>query len=240
MEARDAEAVNGRLLSLGLNPVKVKKKPLDIMTLIPQLGSGVTGKDILIFTRQFATMIDAGLPLVQCLDILGVADGQPRLQEGGLRRSRRRSRPARPSPTRSRITRRSSTSSTSSSAPRARSAASSTPSSTGSRPTGEEREAEAQGEGRDDLPDHRARRRDRRHRACSSSRSPRRSRRCSRTSGSALPGPTQVVVDISDWLQHYFIHLTLGIVARSSPSSSSLPEPEGPQDLRQGACSRRR
>jgi type IV pilus assembly protein PilC len=31
----------------------------------------VAGKDLLIFTKQFATMIDAGLPLVQCLDILG-------------------------------------------------------------------------------------------------------------------------------------------------------------------------
>lgn len=69
MEASDAEAVNARLKSLGLNPVKVKKKPLEIN--IPGLGGGVTGKDILIFTRQFATMIDAGLPLVQCLDILG-------------------------------------------------------------------------------------------------------------------------------------------------------------------------
>jgi type IV pilus assembly protein PilC len=69
MEAMDAEAVNARLKSLGLNPVKVKKKPLEIN--IPGLGGGVTGKDILIFTRQFATMIDAGLPLVQCLDILG-------------------------------------------------------------------------------------------------------------------------------------------------------------------------
>ncbi|HBI24913.1 MAG TPA: pilus assembly protein PilC [Nitrospiraceae bacterium] len=34
------------------------------------LGSGVTDKDIVVFTRQFATMIDAGLPLIQCLDIL--------------------------------------------------------------------------------------------------------------------------------------------------------------------------
>jgi type IV pilus assembly protein PilC len=33
-------------------------------------GSGVKDKDIVIFTRQFATMIDAGLPLVQALDIL--------------------------------------------------------------------------------------------------------------------------------------------------------------------------
>jgi type IV pilus assembly protein PilC len=69
MEASDAEAVNARLKSLGLSPVKVKKKPLEIN--LPGLGGGVTGKDILIFTRQFATMIDAGLPLVQCLDILG-------------------------------------------------------------------------------------------------------------------------------------------------------------------------
>ncbi|MBI3811176.1 MAG: type II secretion system F family protein [Nitrospirae bacterium] len=33
-------------------------------------GEGVTDKDIVVFTRQFATMIDAGLPLVQCLEIL--------------------------------------------------------------------------------------------------------------------------------------------------------------------------
>lgn len=68
MEAGDSEAVNARLKSLGLNPVKVKKKPIEINL---NIGSGVTGKDILVFTRQFATMIDAGLPLVQCLDILG-------------------------------------------------------------------------------------------------------------------------------------------------------------------------
>lgn len=36
----------------------------------PGFGGGVSGKDIVIFTRQFSTMIDAGLPLVQCLEIL--------------------------------------------------------------------------------------------------------------------------------------------------------------------------
>jgi type IV pilus assembly protein PilC len=71
MEASDIEAVNARLKSLGLNPVKVKRKGLLDSELSLSIGSGVTGKDILIFTRQFATMIDAGLPLVQCLDILG-------------------------------------------------------------------------------------------------------------------------------------------------------------------------
>lgn len=71
MEAADVEAVNARLKSLGLNPVKVRRKGLLDSDLNLTIGSGVTGKDILIFTRQFATMIDAGLPLVQCLDILG-------------------------------------------------------------------------------------------------------------------------------------------------------------------------
>lgn len=69
MEANDAKAVENRLLSLGLQPTKVKRKSfLDANIGLP--GS-VKGKDLLIFTRQFATMIDAGLPLVQCLDILG-------------------------------------------------------------------------------------------------------------------------------------------------------------------------
>jgi type IV pilus assembly protein PilC len=70
MEAGDSEAVNARLKSLGLNPTRVKRKPLEISIRLPGFG-GVSGKDILVFTRQFATMIDAGLPLVQCLDILG-------------------------------------------------------------------------------------------------------------------------------------------------------------------------
>jgi type IV pilus assembly protein PilC len=38
---------------------------------LPKFGKGVKSKDIAIFTRQFSVMIDAGLPLVQCLEILG-------------------------------------------------------------------------------------------------------------------------------------------------------------------------
>ena len=37
----------------------------------PKPGKGVPSKSLAIFTRQFSVMIDAGLPLVQCLDILG-------------------------------------------------------------------------------------------------------------------------------------------------------------------------
>ena len=40
-------------------------------------GPGVTTKDLAIFTRQFATMISAGLPLVQCLDILAKQSSKP-------------------------------------------------------------------------------------------------------------------------------------------------------------------
>jgi type IV pilus assembly protein PilC len=67
MEADDEEAVNTRLRQQQLNPVKVKKKAAALSF---QFGSGVNTKDLVTFTRLFATMIDAGLPLVQCLDIL--------------------------------------------------------------------------------------------------------------------------------------------------------------------------
>jgi type IV pilus assembly protein PilC len=70
MEAADEAAVLQRLRSMALQNVKVKKRPLQINFKLPGMG-GVTQKDLVVFTRQFATMIDAGLPLVQCLDILG-------------------------------------------------------------------------------------------------------------------------------------------------------------------------
>ncbi|MBI3447806.1 MAG: type II secretion system F family protein [Acidobacteria bacterium] len=38
---------------------------------LPKFGGGISQKEIAIFTRQFSVMIDAGLPLVQCLEILG-------------------------------------------------------------------------------------------------------------------------------------------------------------------------
>jgi type IV pilus assembly protein PilC len=45
---------------------------------MPKIGGpGVTTKDLAIFTRQFATMISAGLPLVQCLDILAKQASKP-------------------------------------------------------------------------------------------------------------------------------------------------------------------
>ncbi len=67
IEADSKEAVQSRLRARQLNPVKIKKKGRQLSL---AFGSGVDAKELVIFTRQFATMIDAGLPLVQCLDIL--------------------------------------------------------------------------------------------------------------------------------------------------------------------------
>jgi type IV pilus assembly protein PilC len=67
MEADSEEAVINRLKMQMLSPVEVKKQPKQISI---RIGSGVNTDDMVIFTRLFATMIDAGLPIVQCLDIL--------------------------------------------------------------------------------------------------------------------------------------------------------------------------
>jgi type IV pilus assembly protein PilC len=69
MSGDNEAAISQKLKSQGLTVVSVKKGlSLDIKL---SFGGSVTAKDLKTFTRQFATMIDAGLPLVQCLDILG-------------------------------------------------------------------------------------------------------------------------------------------------------------------------
>jgi type IV pilus assembly protein PilC len=54
-----------------INSVKAKPKDIQIPFLAALNKPKIKTKDVVIFTRQFATMIDAGLPLVQCLEILG-------------------------------------------------------------------------------------------------------------------------------------------------------------------------
>ena len=61
MEAANPEAVGVQLRTLGIVPTKVKQKPKDISEYLPFLQPGVKTRDLVIFTRQFATMIDAGL-----------------------------------------------------------------------------------------------------------------------------------------------------------------------------------
>lgn len=69
MDAATKDAVEQRLRAQQLTPQKVKKKSAELGFKMPG-SSGVATRDLMIFTRQFSTMIDAGLPLVQCLDIL--------------------------------------------------------------------------------------------------------------------------------------------------------------------------
>jgi type IV pilus assembly protein PilC len=74
MEAPDANSVVAKLRSQEIAPLEgsIKPKGIDFSMEIniPGMQPGVKDKDVIIFTRQFATMIDAGLPLVQCLDLL--------------------------------------------------------------------------------------------------------------------------------------------------------------------------
>src|SRR5271169_2503976 len=51
---------------INVNKLSEKGKEFNI----PSFGGGVDSKELAIFTRQFSVMIDAGLPLVQCLEIL--------------------------------------------------------------------------------------------------------------------------------------------------------------------------
>ncbi len=69
IDADNEAAATSKLRNMGITPSMVKKAGLLQQDLsIPGTG-GVSKKDLVIFTRQFATMIDSGLPLVQCLDI---------------------------------------------------------------------------------------------------------------------------------------------------------------------------
>jgi type IV pilus assembly protein PilC len=71
MEAASEAVVMATLRSKGVMPTNVKAAGLAEMELsFAIFQPKVTTKDIVVFTRLFATMIDAGLPLVQCLDIL--------------------------------------------------------------------------------------------------------------------------------------------------------------------------
>jgi type IV pilus assembly protein PilC len=70
MDAPNPEAVRANLTKLRITPVKVKKKSKDLFENVSFLQPRVKESDVILFSRQFSTMIDAGLPIIQCLDIL--------------------------------------------------------------------------------------------------------------------------------------------------------------------------
>jgi type IV pilus assembly protein PilC len=67
--ADSKEAVTALLRRDRILVSSVREKGREIS--LPKFGGGVPAKDLAVFTRQFSVMIDAGLPLVQCLEILG-------------------------------------------------------------------------------------------------------------------------------------------------------------------------
>ncbi|MGK0297564.1 MAG: type IV pilus assembly protein PilC [Gammaproteobacteria bacterium] len=78
MSGKSDALVKAMLRRQGVNPGKVKKKPK------PLLGSGgggkITPKDITIFSRQLATMMSSGVPLVQAFEIVGRGHDNPAMQ----------------------------------------------------------------------------------------------------------------------------------------------------------------
>ncbi len=75
LEAKNKQAAMADLRRRRIVIGSVRAKSRDIN--IAFLQKGVTVKDLSIFTRQFSTMVNAGLPLVQCLNILGSQTEHP-------------------------------------------------------------------------------------------------------------------------------------------------------------------
>jgi type IV pilus assembly protein PilC len=84
MEAPTRDAVLIRLRSQRIQPIpakiKEKGKGLDREFSVPGFGESIKQRDVVIFTRQLATMIDAGLPIVQCLEILATQSPNKKLR----------------------------------------------------------------------------------------------------------------------------------------------------------------
>ena len=75
-DSKDAVIAMLRREQILVTSVKEKGKEIAL----PKFGSGIKPKAVAIFTRQFSVMIDAGLPLVQCLEILGTQQDNPNFQ----------------------------------------------------------------------------------------------------------------------------------------------------------------
>jgi type IV pilus assembly protein PilC len=70
MEAASTTMLRTNLNRMKISPIKIKKKPKDLFANVAFLQPKVKEADVILFCRQFSTMIDAGLPIIQCLDIL--------------------------------------------------------------------------------------------------------------------------------------------------------------------------
>jgi len=79
-EAPSRDEVGSYLRKRRITIASIKKKPTEInISFLQNRSVGV--KDLAVFTRQFATMVNAGLPLVQCMDVLGRQLDKPYFKE---------------------------------------------------------------------------------------------------------------------------------------------------------------
>lgn len=78
MEAASVAFVNATLRRQGINPVKVAKRRKSLGSLSKKK---IKPKDIAIFTRQLATMLQAGIPIAQSFEIVGKGHENPSMQE---------------------------------------------------------------------------------------------------------------------------------------------------------------
>lgn len=84
MDADSKEVVTLNLRRQKITPTKISLSWKDLDIKIPGLGEGISERDVVVFTRTFATMVDAGLPLVQCLEILAEQTQNPRFSKAIL------------------------------------------------------------------------------------------------------------------------------------------------------------
>jgi len=77
-DSRDAALAVLRRQNIQVTNLREKGKEV---RLLPRLPQGIDAKRVAVFTRQFSVMLDAGLPLVQCLEILGEQEENRRFRE---------------------------------------------------------------------------------------------------------------------------------------------------------------
>lgn len=80
LEALSAEAAEGKLVAQGCQVLSLKPIPEPMALKMPGT-TGITNKELIIFTRQLSTMIDAGLPIVQALELLASQEQNPHLKK---------------------------------------------------------------------------------------------------------------------------------------------------------------
>lgn len=74
--ARDQNIVRAELRTQGITPIRIKRKRNSILS----SGKRIKSKDISVFSRQISTMLNAGVPLVQSLNIIANSADNPRLR----------------------------------------------------------------------------------------------------------------------------------------------------------------